>query len=77
MQRVMRKRGVQELVVEAIVGNELDLKVGRTGSHLRGDRSYGEVVSSGATNADGPLGDRTLPPPHHSAISRCQKNVHA
>ena len=36
---------------------------GALGSHLRGDRLYGEVVSLGVTNADGPLGDRTLPPP--------------
>jgi len=27
-----------------------------------------------ASNADGPLGDRTLPPAHNSAVSRCAKN---
>ena len=32
----------------------------RTGSHLRGDRFYGEVLKFGATNVEGPLGDRTL-----------------
>ena len=31
------------------------------GTHLRGDRFYGEVVKFKAANADGPLGDRTLP----------------
>ena len=30
---------------------------------------------SKGTNADGPLGDRTLPPPNHSVISYCLRII--
>ena len=38
------------------------------GSHLRGDRFLRGGRKFKTTNADGPLGDRTLPPPNDSAI---------
>jgi hypothetical protein len=45
---------------------ELRWKVGgeRIGSHLRSDRPLQWGHKFMATNADGPLGDRTLPPLH-------------
>ena len=48
--------------------------VGLVGSHLRGDRFYGEVVIQ-VTKADGPLRDRTLAPPYCRLCRVGENNV--
>ena len=47
------------------------------GPHLRGDRFLRGGRKFTATNAGGPLGDRTLPPPHHGAVSCAKHNLRA
>src|SRR6516164_10717428 len=63
-------RALQELAVEATklqrVRPPTALRL--VGSHLRGDRFLRGGRKFKTTNADGPLGDRTLPPPHDSTI---------
>jgi hypothetical protein len=63
--------------VNLLICKEGDLQRGSglVGSHLRSDRFYGESRKLSATNADGPLGDRTLPPPV-TTLSRVAKNSH-